>query len=46
MKDLREKFIGSSIIDVLEGSECVPSTCPLSPPCGADSNLKAVICLC
>ena len=46
MKDLREKFIGGSIIDILEGSEFVPSTCSLSPPCGAGSNLKVVICLC
>ena len=49
MKDLREKFINSamtknSIVDVLEVSECVPGTWSLCPPCGAYSNLKAVIC--
>ena len=49
MKDLREKFINSamtknSIVHVLEVSECVPGTWSLCPPCGAYSNLKAVIC--
>ena len=36
MKGLREKFIDSammksSIIDVVEGSECVPGKCPPPP---------------
>ena len=49
MKNLREQFIDSaltktSIIDVSESSKCAPGKCFLCPPCGADSNIKAVIC--
>ena len=49
MKNLREQFIDNaltktSIIDVSESSKCVPGKCFLCPPCGADSNIKAVIC--
>ena len=51
MRNSREKFSDSamtkcSFIEVLEGSECVPGTCPIYSPCDGDSNIKAVICLC